>query len=66
MPFLCFLVVINQIERDDNYEYQGMNDDIEVFSGNSGNSAVSAKGKDLTNIKMYLGRKVFSKGKIEL
>ena len=34
--------------------------------GNSGNSAVSAKGKDLTNIKMYLERKVFSKGKIEL
>ena len=32
VPFLCFLVMINQIERDDSYEYQGVSDDIEVFS----------------------------------
>ena len=30
--------------------------------GNSGNSAISVKGKGLANIKMYVERKVFSKG----
>ena len=32
--------------------------------GNYGNSAISAKGKGLTNVKMYVERTVFSKGKI--
>ena len=31
---------------------------------NSGSSAISVKGKGLTNVKMYVERKVFSKGKI--
>ena len=34
--------------------------------GNFDNAVFSAKGNGLTNIKMYVERKVFSKGKIEL
>ena len=34
------------------------------YSGNSGNSTISVKGKDLTNVEKYVERKVFSKGKI--
>ena len=36
---------------------------IEIFSDNS---AISVKGKGLTNVKMYVERKEFSKGKILL
>ena len=32
--------------------------------GNSGISAISVKGKGLTNVKMYVERKVFSRDKI--
>ena len=37
---------------------------IEFFSDSSGNSVISVKGKGLTNVKMYVEGKVFSKGKI--
>ena len=31
---------------------------------NSGNSAITVKGKGLTNVKMYVERNIFSKGKM--
>ena len=32
---------------------------VKSYSGNSGNSSISVKGKGLTNIKMYVERKGF-------
>ena len=54
--FIHSLKVVNQIFLDIG--------DTQRLLGNSDNSAISVKGKDLPNVKMYVERIVFSKDRI--